>query len=425
MLTELEVEIRNRLIEALAEKDRLNRDLISTREQVADLLRREAIDRVKRDFLAVMSHEIRTPMNGVLGMVQLLLTMDLTGEQAECAGLIKSSSEALLGVLNDVLDFSKIEAGQLRVELTAVPIRQLLEHAADLYRIPAAAKDLNLTVALSSSLPEFVRTDGFRLRQVLLNLLGNAVKFTESGQVELSVDCEATDDSTLLLRIAVCDTGIGISPEGLERLFQPFTQAEESTTRRFGGTGLGLAISQRLVELLGGQLHVESEYGRGSRFSIALPVQRIEPGLVPAPPPEMEPVWKAERPLGVLIVEDNAINRRVVLGMLHKLNCTVSCAENGREAVELVKSGCFDLILMDCQMPVMDGYEATRHIRSLPHGQSPILALTANVSTEDIARCLEAGMNGHLAKPLGLNQLANAIRQYATPSVPAVAVPRA
>jgi signal transduction histidine kinase/ActR/RegA family two-component response regulator len=413
MLNELEIEIRNRLIEALAEKERLTRDLIVAQGRLEQLARIEAMHTVKSDFLAKMSHEIRTPMNGVLGMAELLLTMDLNPAQAECAGLIKTSSEALLVILNDILDFSKIEAGKLKTESTLVPIRPLLQNAADLCRIPAAAKGLDFRVDFAPGLPEYIRSDGFRIRQVVLNLLGNAVKFTSSGCVELRVEGEFENDTSLVLRIVVRDTGIGIASENLEQLFRPFTQAEESTTRRFGGTGLGLAISKNLVELLGGQIDAESEFGRGSRFWITLPVGTAGPGEIATPEPQTDEAWGALRQLSVLLVEDHPVNRRVAQGMLQRLGCAVWCAENGQSAVSQAAAAPFDVILMDCQMPVMDGYEATRRIRSQARHQPPIVALTANTTSEDIAHCLASGMDGHLAKPISLKQLEQAIRRYA------------
>jgi CheY-like chemotaxis protein len=341
-------------------------------------------------------------MNGVLGMAEVLLTMDLNEAQAQCAGIIKSSSEALLGILSDILDFSKIEAGQLKAELTIVPIRELLHEVANLFRPTAAGTGLNLKIQIAPLVPSHIRADGLRIRQIILNLLGNAIKFTPKGGVEFGVDFEPIDSEVQMLRISVSDTGIGIGHEGLERLFQPFTQAEDSTTRRFGGTGLGLAISKRLVELLGGQIHVESELGKGSKFWFALPVSTVE---APTPSSESGVTNRQQRNVHVLLVEDNEVNQLVATLMLDSLGCTWTCAPDGAKAIELNQSTCFDLILMDCSMPVMDGFEAARHIRSHSTHQPPIAALTANVSAEDIAKCLAAGMNAHLAKPIRVLEL--------------------
>lgn len=409
MINELEIETRNRLIEALAEKDRLTKELIAARHRADELARIEAARQAKSDFLAMMSHEIRTPMNGVLGMADLLLTMDLTDAQAECAAVIKSSSEALLSILSDILDFSKIEAGQFTIDPTPIPITRSLHEAASLFRHAAASKGLDLRVTMADSLPPYVRADGMRIRQIVLNLVGNAVKFTAQGRVELTAHGEPMDNGNVMLRVAVADTGIGIDRAHLGRLFQPFTQAEESTTRRFGGTGLGLAISKRLVELMGGDIHVDSELGRGSTFWFQVPVERAD---MPVP---AAPVALAKRGLmtaHVLLVEDNPVNQRVATRMLERLGCTCACADSGEAALVLNDATSFDLILMDCHMPGMDGFRAARHIRSHGRHRPPIVALTANVSPSDIAKCLASGMDGHLAKPISLQQLEALILHY-------------
>lgn len=409
MVNELEIEIRNRLIEALAEKDRLTTELMEARQRVEEMARIEATRRVKSDFLAMMSHEIRTPMNGVLGMAEVLLTMGLNEAQAQCAGVIKSSSEALLGILSDILDFSKIEAGQLKVESTVIPIREMLQEAANLFQLSAAGKGLDLQIHIAPLVPSHIRADGLRIRQIVLNLLGNALKFTPQGRVELRVDLEPIDNEVQSLRISVSDTGIGIDRAGLERLFQPFTQAEDSTTRRFGGTGLGLAISKRLVELLGGQIHVESELGKGSKFWFELPV-----AAVAIPTPSIKSVCPIGRRknVHVLLVEDNEVNQLVATLMLDSIGCSWTWAPNGAKAIDLNQSAYFDLILMDCNMPVMDGFEAARHIRSQSRHQPPIVALTANVSRDAIEKCLAAGMDGHLAKPIRLQELEKVISDF-------------
>ncbi|MEI7609900.1 MAG: ATP-binding protein, partial [Rhodospirillaceae bacterium] len=396
--------------------ERSTRALVQARHQA------EAASRAKSAFLAMMSHEVRTPITSVLGMAELLRGTDLTDEQSGYLDALASSTRSLLTILNDVLDISKIEADKITLELDEFPLHAAVRDVTALSLGIAQAKGLALDCTIADDVPAAVVGDSSRLKQVLYNLVGNAIKFTEAGSVGLRLSVDGRNGDTVVLRAEVSDTGIGIAPEETERLFKPFSQVDLSTTRRFGGTGLGLAITKRLVELMGGEIGVESEAGRGSRFWFTLPVtlpERRDEAAPPAAAPTAEP-GPAARSLRILLAEDNRINRMLLRSMLTKFGYRVEAVENGRQALEAMTAGDFDAVLMDMQMPEMDGEEATRAIRALPPPKCdvPVLALTADVMAEHRDRYLRAGINDLLGKPIDWDALRAALEAHVAAAPP-------
>ncbi len=368
----------------------------------------EAANMAQRDFLARMSHEIRTPMNGVLGMTHLAMQAAPPPAQMQYLKKIHASASLLLGIINDILDFSRIEAGKLTMEKHIFNLRTTVESIRELILPRMAEKDLGLAISVDESAPPYVSGDELRLSQVLLNLLGNAAKFTLEGSVSLSMTAISLPSSKLRLNCAISDTGIGMTPEQQELLFKPFSQADNSTSRNFGGTGLGLSISKALVELMGGRIYFCSEFGKGSVFSFHIELEQTAKPTDAPPLPEGP--WADMRWKGYtfLLVEDNLINQEIALALLTELGASVDVAHNGEEGLAAFREKDYDLIFMDVRMPVMDGLEATRRIRANPKKDAlsvPIIAMTANAMVEDRENSRAAGMNGHLAKPLDVDEL--------------------
>jgi signal transduction histidine kinase/CheY-like chemotaxis protein len=371
----------------------------------------EAAAVAKSQFLANMSHEIRTPLTGVIGFAGLLAARDdLPAEAQRYVRRIHTSAGALLGVVNDVLDFSKLEANQVELDRRPLDPKAFVEETADLVRDQAARKGLKVSVAVGEGLPAWIEADGARLRQVLLNLLTNAVKFTEAGGVTISAEREAEGAR---LRIAVQDTGVGVPPEVAGRLFQRFSQVDGSSTRQHGGSGLGLAISKALIELMGGQIGMESEPGHGSTFWFTVPAE----ATAPAAERPGEPAQGAELEVGavrILMVDDVAVNRELVAAMLQPFDVRVVEADSGAAAIRAARRTGFDLILMDLQMPGMDGLAAAAEIRAACelNRATPILALSANILPEQVEACLAAGMDDHIGKPIDPAELIDKIARW-------------
>ncbi len=376
------------------------------------MLAAQSANRAKTEFLATMSHEIRTPMNGVLGAVQILNGSHLDSDQQKLVNVIRQSGEDLVGIVDDILSLSKVEAGKLTLEKTTVVIPALCENLVALFQPKAEAKGISLKMLLEDSAPKQILSDPQRLRQILLNLIGNAVKFTDQGRVLLRVN---SDPVTNTLCFHVEDTGLGIPKDKLANLFDPFVQADSSTTRKFGGSGLGLAIVHRFVQAMQGSVEIESEPGCGSTFRVRFP-------LVVAPELEESPKPAQQLPnnlagLKVLIAEDNRVNQMVFERMLLRLGCQIHLAQSGREALSILREHSIDLILMDCQMPELDGYQTTTELRSWggSYASLPIIALTASAMAEDRQRCLDVGMNDFLSKPLMLATLQEKLGQWGNP----------
>ena len=406
----MKVREQNEVLEAKIEE--------RTHQLAFEKTRAEAASIAKSNFLATMSHEIRTPMNGVLGMAQVLAGTSLTDDQQLYVNTILDSGHSLLAVINDVLDFSKIEAGKMILENHRFTLQKIIDDVQNLFMNKANEKGIELSANIDKGCPNKLKGDSLRIKQILQNLVSNAIKFTEQGAVTIKISGSKISEGSASLMVYVMDSGLGIAPEGQAKLFTDFTQIDSSTTRKFGGTGLGLAICKQLITLMNGEIGVKSEAGKGATFwfTINLDIDKS----IPSKEDTTQKATIEEQPNlngKVLLVEDNSVNQIVAKTILEKFGLTPVIANDGQEAIQQVVQNKFDLILMDCQMPVLDGFDATARIRQIEIENNsstrlPIIALTANVHDKDKERCLAVGMDGYLAKPIVKDELYLMLQQY-------------
>jgi len=415
---ELEQRVAERTLWLQRANESLQYEMMKHKETEAELRKAkemaDAAVEAKAEFLANMSHEIRTPLNAIIGLTGILLNAELMPEQKEYIETIRSSGDTLLAVINDILDFSKIDSGKMELECQPFDLLSCVKEPIELVAHKAEEKGLSLAYRIDDSVPMAIVGDPTRLRQILINLLSNAVKFTERGNVDVFVTSQAMDDGKCRLHFAIKDTGIGIPQDRMDKIFQSFSQADMSTTRKYGGTGLGLAISKRLLEVMGGKIWIESVEGIGSTFHFTLPVD-VYLGQLHKPNEALsQRKGKINGNIRILLAEDNIVNQRVMLHMLKHLGYRADIAADGVEVLKAMELQSYDLVLMDIQMPEMDGFETAKEIRRCWPKGPMIIALTAYALKGDREKCLDAGMDGYIAKPVKVDDLATLLRNIST-----------